>query len=87
MLAIASLNNQTDVVIYTAPAGKTVFAFVDIYAVSSTNITLKINNTVFLSQPLSAGVSLSIKLILNGGDSITASSTGQANFFVHGIVQ
>lgn len=82
MLAIATINNEEQTV-YTVPAGKTAMVQLYVFLPDSSSLTVKINNTVYYS---SASVNyFSEKLVLNAQDSITISSNGQANVFVHGM--
>ena len=84
MKSIISINNQSDVLVYTVPIGKKAVVFVDIWAFApKTNVVVKINNYDYFSSTVD--YDLSIKLILDSGDNITISSTGQINVFVHGL--
>ncbi len=82
MLAIATINNQEQVV-YTVPAGKAAMVQLYVFLPNNSNLTVKINNTLYYSA---SSVSwFSEKLVLNAGDTIAVGSNGQANVFIHGM--
>ncbi|MEM2073966.1 MAG: hypothetical protein QW228_06310 [Candidatus Aenigmatarchaeota archaeon] len=82
MLSIATINNE-EVTVYTVPTGKTAMVQLYVFLPNDSNITVKINNTVYYSAPSASW--FSEKLVLNAGDTITISSDGQANVFVNGM--
>lgn len=82
MLAVASINN-TEQTVYTVPAGKTAMVQLYIFSPNNSDLTVKINNTLYYSA-LSVSY-FSEKLVLNAGDTISIASSGQVNAFVNGM--
>ncbi len=84
MLAVMSLNNETDRVVYAVPTNKKAVVYVDLWAVSAnSNVTIKINNVVYFTGNVAD--KLSLKLALDAGDNIKITTPGQINVFVHGL--
>jgi len=82
MLATTTVNNK-EKVIYTVPSGKTAYVYVDIYLHTTGSLTVKINDLIYFADTPTMKM-ISIKLIMNSGDTLKVAYTGQANLFVHG---
>jgi len=85
MIAQAS-NITTEQTIYTCPTGKRGMVEVYMYSSDSPLVELKVNSITVISMPLSG--TLSIKLVLDQGDTIAASSdtSSPANVIVSGML-
>jgi hypothetical protein len=84
MRTAVSLNNVTDQIVYNVPTGKRATIFVDIWPVSTNpSTTIKVNDIIYFTGTLTEDISL--KLILDAGDNIKITVTGQINVFVHGL--
>jgi hypothetical protein len=82
MLAIQTLTNQ-ELTVYTVPAGKKAYVFLDLFPVSSGGLSVKINNTLYFSKE-ELSEPISFKLFLTSGDRISVAYTGTCNIFIHG---
>ena len=85
MLAIATITN-TEQTVYTCPAGKSAFVFVDIFCDNtsgSANVAIKINDTVYYSGLVDEFISA--KLSLTANDVVKVSSDNTVNVFIHGM--
>jgi hypothetical protein len=82
MLAQAIVNNEEKVV-YTCPAGKKAYIFLHIYAPSTSNTIIKINDIIYFSDGFS-GLFIE-KLNLDAGDTIKVSTDSAVNVFIDGM--
>jgi len=86
MLAILQVNNTTTNV-YTCPADKTAYVYVDIASDNGSSVSFTVSvgdGTTFYNYWVGSTNFLSVSLILGGGDVVRVSTSGIVNVFVHG---
>lgn len=83
MLNIVSVSNSSENV-YIVPQNRESFVYIDIWPLSATDLTVLVNGVVYFHSDNLTG-ELSLKLSLTENDTVTVTTTGTVNVFVHGI--